>query len=78
MDESHFFINTKDIERPVLITDEWLQIFLSEYYKTVFSKSDEESFWNYKKLSLIEKDLEIFKQSLVKSNSELYEGFKIK
>jgi CRISPR/Cas system-associated endonuclease Cas1 len=22
MDESHFFINTKDIERPVLITDE--------------------------------------------------------
>ena len=78
MNESHFFINTKDESRPVLITDEWLQIFLSEYYKTVFSKADEEDFWNYKKLSLIEKDLEIFKQSLVKSNVELYEGFKIK
>jgi len=78
MDESHFFINTNDEQRPILITDEWLQIFLSEYYKTVFSKEDEENLWNYKKLSLIEKDLEKFKQSLVNTNPELYEGFKIK
>jgi len=78
MNEKHFFINTSDEKRPILITDEWLQIFLSEYYKTVFSKADEENFWNYKKLSLIEKDLENFKQSIIKNNPESYEGFKIK
>jgi hypothetical protein len=76
--DEHFFINTKDEKRPVLITDEWLQIFLSEYYKTVFSKADEENFGNFKKLTLIEKDLESFKQSLVNKMPEKYEGFKIK
>lgn len=74
----HFFINTKDEKRPVLFTQEGLHIFLWEYYKSVFSKSEEENFWNYKKLSLIEKDLELFKQSLVKSDTNIYEGFKIK
>ncbi len=78
MDKSHFFINKSNNTRPVLITQEWLQIFLREYYKTVFSKSDEENFWNYKKLSLIEKDLELFKQSIIKTDSNIYEGFKIK
>jgi CRISP-associated protein Cas1 len=76
--KEHFFINTTNSSRPVLFSQEWLHIFLSEYYKTVFSKSQEEKFWNYKKLSLIEKDLEVFKQSLVKSNPDFYEGFKIK
>ncbi len=76
--DEHFFINTKNEKRPVLITDEWLQIFLWEYYKTVFSKADEENFGNFKKLSLIEKDLEKFKQSLVNKTPEKYEGFKIK
>ncbi len=78
INEEHFFINTKDDRRPVLFTDEWLRIFLWEYYKTVFSKSEEENFWNYKKLSLIEKDLENFKQSLVNKMPNNYEGFKIK
>ena len=76
--QEHFFVNTKNEKRPVLFTNEWLQIFLREYYKSVFSKSDEENFWNYKKLSLIEKDLEIFKQSLLKTDPNIYEGFKIK
>ncbi|MDP3381586.1 MAG: hypothetical protein Q8S84_09150 [bacterium] len=44
----------------------------------MFSKADEENFGNFKKLSLIEKDLEKFKQSLVNKTPENYEGFKIK
>lgn len=78
MNEGHFFIDTTNLERPVLISDEWLQIFLREYYKTVFSKSDEENFWNYKKMWLIEKDIENFKQSIIKQEANKYEGFKIK
>jgi len=78
INNEHFFINTKDNNKPVLFTQEGLYIFLWEYYKTVFSKSEEENFWNYKKLSLIEKDLELFKQSIIKTEPNQYEGFKIK
>lgn len=75
---NHFFINTSDEKRPVLFTQEWLHIFIGEYYKTVFSKADEENFWNYKKLTMIEKDIESLKQSIIKNSPESYEGFKIK
>jgi|GEM_PF-1449230 len=78
MKAEHFFINTSDEKRPVLLTDEGLKIFIDEYYKCVFSKSDEENFGNYKKLSLIEKDIEAFKQSIIKNDYTSYEGFKIK
>ncbi len=76
--KQHFFINENDEKKPVLFTEEWLKIFINEYYKTMFSKADEENFWNYKKLTYIEKNVESFKQAIIHNSPEKYEGFKIK
>lgn len=78
MKTSHFLYDIENEKRPVFMTDEWLHIFIWEYYKTVFKEKDEQSFENqFVKLKIIEKEIEKFKQTLVK---ELwyYEGFKIK
>ena len=76
--EDDFFKNTLDERKPVSLTEEWLKKFLSEYYKTVFSKADEEQFWNYKKLSIIEKNIETLKQSFIKKDEKIYNWFLIK
>jgi len=76
----HFLINEDDEKRPCLMLDEWLRIFLESYYNTIFKEkwSWELSYMNdFVKLKVIEKNLEEFKQSLVKETHN-YEGFKIK
>ncbi len=76
----HFFVDEKNGKRPVTLLDDGLKIFIQEYYKVIFKEkwSDEIPFENdFLKLKIIEKNLEIFKQSLVKETYD-YEGFKIK
>ena len=76
--KEHFFINTENEKRPVLLNEEWLQIFIKEYYKTVFSKNDEENFWNYKKLKMIEEDIMLFKKSIWEKDPKIYTWFIVK
>jgi CRISPR/Cas system-associated endonuclease Cas1 len=80
MQISHFICDEKNEERPVFLSDEGIKIFLSEYYKVIFKErgSAEIPYENdFLKLKIIEKNLEVFKQSLVKETFD-YEGFKIK
>jgi CRISPR/Cas system-associated endonuclease Cas1 len=77
---SHFICNEKNVERPVLLLDEGIKIFLEEYYRVIFKErgTGEIPYENdFLKLKIIEKNLETFKQSLVKETFD-YEGFKIK
>ncbi len=79
IDKKQFIIDEDEEKRPVYFKDEWLKLFLWEYYKAIFKK------WNYEfeienkflKLKIIETNIEKFKQSLSTWNFE-YEGFKIK
>lgn len=74
----NFQIIEENPKRPVLLDDDWLKIFLTEYYKTIFKWKDEMSIHNtMKKLKTIEINIEEFKQTLVKKTFD-YEGFKIK
>lgn len=74
----HFILLEDEEARPVYFTDEWLPKFLNEYYKTVFKKKDDFNIRNkFLRLKTIEKEIEIFKQSL-SSGEFQYEGFKIK
>jgi len=76
--KEHFFINTENEKRPVFITQEWIEIFIREYYKTILKKSDEQNFWNYKKLKMIEENIMLFKKSIWEKNSEIYKWFLVK
>ena len=76
----HFLVDESNEKRPVNLLDDGLKIFIEEYYKIIFKEkgSNEIPFENdFIKLKIIEKDFEIFKQSLVKETHD-YEGFKIK
>ncbi|UFX83266.1 CRISPR-associated endonuclease Cas1 [Candidatus Absconditicoccus praedator] len=74
----NFEIIEDNSKRPVLLDDDGLKAFLSEYYKTIFKGKDEMSIHNtMKKLKIIEKNIEAFKQTLVNKSFD-YEGFKIK
>ncbi len=74
----HFIVIEDENPRPVYFTDDGLPKFLNEYYKTVFKKKDDFNIRNkFLKLKIIEKEIEIFKQSL-SSGEFQYEGFKIK
>ena len=78
--KEHFIIDFEDEKRPVNLTDEWLKKFIWEYYRVIFKEKWTNSipFENdFMKLKIIEKNLESFKQSLVKDTHD-YEGFKIK
>jgi len=77
--KDQFLIDDEEEKRPVYIKDEWLKLFLWEYYKAIFKKwNDEFEIENkFLKLKIIEKNIETFKQSLSTWNFD-YEGFKIK
>jgi len=78
MDICHFFIDKDNEKRPVLLTDDWLKLFIEEYYKTMFRSKESFSPWvEFIKLKMIEKNLELFKSSLV-NQTRNYEGFTIK
>jgi CRISPR-associated protein Cas1 len=76
----HFWTDEENDQRPVLFTDDGLKIFIQTYYDTIFKQrgSSEVVYENdFIKIKIIEKNIEIFKQSLVKKTYD-YEGFKIK
>lgn len=74
-----FWIDEENEKRPVFFEDNWLKLFLWEYYKAIFKKwNDEFEIENkFLKLKIIEKNIEQFKQSLLTWKFN-YEGFKIK
>ena len=74
---NHFIIDETNKERPVLLTDEWLKIFISEYYKTVFKQKTFDGEKEFIKLKMIERTLTDFKATLVQKTYN-YEGFTIK
>ena len=78
MHPDHFYIHEENEKRPVLLSDEWLRIFIDQYYKTVFkSKESDIAGKEFIKLKMIEKNLESLKSSLVQKTWD-YEGFIIK
>jgi len=78
INKENFFINKENEQRPVLLTQEWLEIFIREYYKVILRKSDEENFWNYKKLRIIEENIMLFKKAIWEKNPEIYKWFIVK
>ena len=78
--EKDDFIIDRHSQTPVLLTEDGLRKFVSNYYKEVFKKSVEDNILDgtkWVKLQYVEKTLEEFKKSLQDKEFE-YKGFKLK
>lgn len=78
--EKDDFIIDRHSQTPVLLTEDGLRKFVSNYYKEVFKKSVEDNILDgtkWVKLQYVEKTLEEFKKSLQDDNFD-YKWFKLK